>query len=1217
PDTDRPRRAAVSSFGISGTNAHLILEQPPTEEPEPPTHPRTATPLPWLVSAASPDALRDQARTLHERLSAADGEHPADIGYSLAVTRGALGHRASVTGRDREEQLAGLAALAAGESAAGVLTAEPRAPGKTVFVFPGQGSQWAGMGLKLLAESAVFREEFEAVERALLPHLDWSPGGVLRGEPGQPSLERVDVVQPLLFAVMVSLAGLWRASGVEPAAVVGHSQGEIAAAYVAGALSLEDAARIVASRSLVLTRLVGRGGMVSVAAGEQRVAGLLAPWEGRLSVAAVNGPASVIVSGDGEALDELLAVCAGADLRARRVQVDYASHSAHVDEVRADVVGGLAGIAPRAARIAFWSTVTGARLDTAELTPEYWFRNLREPVRLADTVRALAGRGHHTFLEISPHPVLGLGLSGTLDDCVADGAGAVLGTLRRDEGDRSRFLRSLAEAHVRGVRVDWERAYAGGPYRTVELPTYAFQHRSYWFAHHAPHGTVAAPAVADGPFWSAVADPDASALAGLLGVAEDAPLTAVLPALSAWQRHSAEAGAVDRWRYRVVWKPLAGAAATRRVDGDWLLVEPDVPEAKPYADACRSALERSGVRVVTVRIGADGTGRAAVAERVRAAVGEGADALGGVLSLAGLDETRDPGLPSTPRGLALTVSLVQALGDLAVAAPLWCVTRGAVAASPGEPLPAPDQSLVWGLGRVVAQEHHARWGGLVDLAADRADGAAGELLIRALGAPGRDDQMALRASGLLGRRVVRAPAAGAAPGPGYRPRGTVLVTGGTGAVGGHVARWLARSGVPHLVLASRRGEEAPGAAELGAELAALGSRVTFAACDVSDRDALERLLDGISGDEPLTAVMHTAAVLDDGPVDRLDAERLERTLRVKVDTARHLHTLTEGLDLDAFVLFSSTSGMFAAAGQGNYAPGNAFLDAFALWRRERGLTAVSVAWGAWGGGGMAEKRAVSALLNRHGVPAMDPLLATAALEQVLTHGETAVAVANIDWGRFHTAFTAVRPSPLFEDVPEAAGTVDTGAGGDAGDGGTGPVDGGFAGRLAAATGRARRLLLEDLVRRTAAAVLGYGEAAELDGGRALKEAGLDSVTAVELRNRLGAATGLQLPATLAFDHPTPRALAGFLDARAGSGSSADSGSSGEPHSEALAALERALAGPDAADGAVESVLPGLRSLLGRLEAAAGDRRGRSPDADLDGATHEDVFALLDRELGRA
>ncbi|QDY80457.1 type I polyketide synthase [Streptomyces qinzhouensis] len=1209
PETGRPRRAAVSSFGISGTNAHLIIEQPPTQDPQP--QPRTTTPLPWPVSAASPDALRAQARTLHERLSAGGSEDPADIGYSLAVTRGALAHRAAVTGRDREELLAGLAALAAGESAPGVLTAEPRAPGKTVFVFPGQGSQWAGMGLRLLAESAVFRAEFEAVERALAPHVDWSPGGVLRGEPGQPPLERVDVVQPLLFAVMVSLAGLWRAAGVEPAAVVGHSQGEIAAAYVAGALSLEDAARIVASRSLVLTRLGGRGGMVSVAAGERRVTELLASWEGRLSIAAVNGPVSVIVSGDAGALDELLTFCAGADVRARRVQVDYASHSAHVDEVRGEIIDRLTGIVPRPARIAFWSTVTGARLDTAELTPEYWFRNLREPVRLADTVRSLAERGHHTFLEISPHPVLGLGLSGTLDDCLEAGAGAVLGTLRRDEGDRSRFLRSLAEAQVQGVRVDWERAYAGEPYRTVDLPTYAFQHRPFWFTHQASHGTAAAPAPADGPFWSAVADPDASALAGLLGVAEDTPLTAVLPALSAWHRDAAEAETVDRWRYRAVWKPLAGAAATRRVDGDWLLVEPDVPEAKPLADACRAALERSGARVATVRIGAAGTGRAAVAEDLRAAIGDGAETLGGVLSLAGLDETRDPGLPSTPRGLALTVALVQALGDLSVTAPLWCATRGAVAAAGGEPLLAPDQSLLWGLGRVVAQEHHTRWGGLVDLAADRADGAAGELLVRALGAPGRDDQMALRASGLLGRRVVRAPAEGAAPGPGYRPRGTVLVTGGTGAVGGHVARWLARRGAPHLVLAARRGELAPGAAELGAELAALGTRVTFAACDVSDRAALARLIDGIPDGEPLTAVMHTAAVLDDGPVNSLDAERLERTLRVKVDAARHLHTLTDGLDLDAFVLFSSTSGMFAAAGQGNYAPGNAFLDAFALWRRERGLTAVSVAWGAWGGGGMAEKRAVSALLNRHGVPAMDPLLATAALEQVLTRGETTVAVADIDWSRFHTAFTAVRPSPLFEDVPEAAGAVDARADGDADDAGT--ADGGFAARLAAATGRARRLLLEDLVRRTAAAVLGYEGAAEVDGGRALKDAGLDSVTAVELRNRLGAATGLQLPATLAFDHPTPRAVAGFLDTRSGSGS----GGSAGPGAEALAALEKALAEPDAGETAAESVLPGLRSLLGRLEAAEADRRGRAAAPDLDSATHEEVFALLDQELGRS
>ncbi|TGB16833.1 type I polyketide synthase, partial [Streptomyces palmae] len=485
PRTGRPRRAGVSSFGLSGTNAHIILEQGPAEEPRRVDTEESALPalaLPWPVSAKTEAALRAQAG----RLLAYATENPeasaADIGHSLAATRAAFERRAVVIAADRAGFQAGLTALAQGRTAPELVQgATPvRAEERAVFVFPGQGSQWVGMGAELLDSSPVFAERVAECAAALAPHVDWSLVDVLRGAEGAASLERVDVVQPALWAVMVSLAEVWRSYGVEPAAVVGHSQGEIAAAVVAGALSLQDAAKVVALRSKALPALSGLGGMVSVSLPREELAKRLERWGERLSVAAVNGASSVVVSGEVAALEELLAECEKAEIRARRIPVDYASHSAQVERIRTEVVSALAGISPRTAGIPFHSTVTAEPIDTAALDAEYWYRNLRQTVRFDDTVRGLLDQGYGLFIEASPHPVLTVGLTETMADT---GSRAVaVGSLRRDEGGRERILGSLAEAYAAGARVDWAAAFAGTGARRVELPTYAFQRERYWLA---------------------------------------------------------------------------------------------------------------------------------------------------------------------------------------------------------------------------------------------------------------------------------------------------------------------------------------------------------------------------------------------------------------------------------------------------------------------------------------------------------------------------------------------------------------------------------------------------------------------------------------------------------------------------------------------------------------------------------------------------------------
>ncbi len=433
----RPRRAAVSSFGVSGTNAHAILEEaPPHEAPVGVDGDgalggdaalggdvalnagavRGGDPVlggdavPWPVSGRGIDGLRGQAQRLHEFVRADADLNPLDIGLSLAG-RPLFEHRAVVVGADREDALAGLAAVADGASAVGVIEGVARGTGSgATFVFPGQGSQWVGMAAELLQSSAVFAQSMASCDEALKPFVDWSLEEVLRGVNGAPGLERVDVVQPALFAVMVSLAALWQECGVRPNAVLGHSQGEIAAAYVAGGLSLGDAARVVALRSRALTRLADLGGMVSVACGVEEIEQLLGSFDGRVGVAAVNGPGAVVVSGEPDALAGLLQECEARGLRAREIPVNYAAHSPQVQEIREELLEGCSEITPSSSSVPFYSAVTGGLLDTASLDAEYWYRNLRDTVQFERAVQAALGDGCEVFVEVSPHPVLTVGV---------------------------------------------------------------------------------------------------------------------------------------------------------------------------------------------------------------------------------------------------------------------------------------------------------------------------------------------------------------------------------------------------------------------------------------------------------------------------------------------------------------------------------------------------------------------------------------------------------------------------------------------------------------------------------------------------------------------------------------------------------------------------------------------------------------------------------------
>ncbi len=1384
---ERPRRAAVSSFGVSGTNAHLILEEAPAVragEDEPGDSAGQAgdrlLPLVLLpVSARSESALRGQAERLAGHMKRNPDLELAAVARSLATTRTSFEHRAVVVEQDRPRVLEALESLASGEAGPALTTGVARAGAglQPVFLFGGQGSQWPGMGVELIDSSPFFASRILACEEALAPFVDWTLQEVLRSS-GE-WLDRLDVVQPALFAVMVSLAQLWRELGVEPAAVVGHSQGEIAAACIAGGLSLEDAARVVALRAKAMTKIAGKGGMLAISLTVSELPARLEPFGERISLAAINGPASLVVSGEPAALAELQTACERDGVRVRTVAVDYAAHSRQIDALRAELIESFAPIVPRSSTIPFHSTVSGETLDTAALGPEYWCRNLRQPVLFEPVIRSLLEQGHRAFLEIAPHPVLSFGVHETIDDALPTAGAFVLGTLRREDGGPERFSTSLAEAHVHGVSLDWGALFASERAASVALPTYAFERSRYWLgpssagsdpsaigqalAEHpllgaslrsavgdrwlltgrvsrlthpwlAEHRCAGAALVAPAVFvelalWVAaevgcggleelqlrdplvlseqgaiqiqvaVVEPDGDGRRtisihsrpepgpqSLDGDGEDwsCHAEAVLgdgasaapQPYAKWPPAGAEPldvdGIYDRladrgielgsafqvftaaWRqgdavYAELGLPgesdepakfslhpalLQGAFDLAALGGETAVGEPEIAAA-----LATISLPPSGARELRISAGprgkdgfclelarADGSplGSAkglACAAVPRGSLGSGTQSVGGSLLRLEWVEVKAPAgtgdlgerfvvedsFASTPldgpapraaRAAAeRTLELLQgSVAEGHVDGPgLAFLTRGAVAIGPGEEADL-AMTPVCGLLRSAQAEHPGRFA-LVDL--DDSE-LSRERLPAALLAATEEPQLAVRAGRILAPRLVQVEPGEASRPALLDPSCTVLVSGSAGGLGGLVTAHLVEErGARHLLLPCADDAELAASRELESRLEAHGCTVRVELCDLADREQLGALLGSVSPERPLGAVVHAAGVLDDGILESLDPVRLERVMRPKVDAAWNLHELTAGLELSHFVLFSSLRTLLGATAQGSYAAANAFLDGLAAHRRARGLPAVSMAWGPVDlrEAGEELSEATRARLGRGGLAAMPTARALELFDRAGELDEPLLAAAELDRSGLR--------SQARDGLLAAAlrGLVRT------------PVrhrQGSLREQLAGLAEAERPALVLELVRSHVAAVLGYGSGQEVEPERAFLDLGFDSLSAVELRNRLIAATGLQFPPTLAFDYPSPATLAAHLAAEAAPGGGA--GSAEAEVEEALSQLETGLSGIGDERGMRERVGMRLRSALAEISGLAVAEPDEASE-DLAAMSHDEVFALIDEEIG--
>ncbi|MGW7533247.1 type I polyketide synthase [Amycolatopsis sp. NPDC054798] len=1171
PSSERPRRAGVSSFGISGTNAHVIVEQVPEEPPA--ERGRELSVVPWVLSAKNPEALREQARRL---VSSVDDASAVDVGWSLATTRAALECRAAVVGTSRDELLAGVAELGEGRGSVGVA-----AKGRTAFLFSGQGSQRAGMGRELVDAFPVFAQAFDEVCAELDQHLASPVRDVVWGDdPGL--VDRTEFAQPGLFAFEVALFRLLESWGVTPDFVGGHSIGELAAAHVAGVLSLGDAARLVAARGRLMQALPAGGVMVAVQASEDEI-----ELESGVSVAAVNGPRSVVLSGDEEAVSRW----ESKGLRTKRLRVSHAFHSHLMDGMLNEFRAVAEGIEFGKPRIPVVSNLTGELVE--EFSADYWVRHVRDTVRFCDGVRALEAKGANRFLEVGPSSALVPMIDESLD---ADAT--VVAAVRKDRPEAQSVVEAVATLHANGATVDWKQYFEGTGARRIDLPTYAFQRQRYWLE--PPEQAPDAVDTVESSFWTAVERQDAAAVSSVLaidGAPEQESLTALLPALSSWHQRHRTQSTLDQWRYEVTWKP-ASELPVKPLTGTWLVVLPSRLPADDWPDTLGKELTGRGAQVRTLTL-SGGDDRETIAARLTESAAD--TPVSGIVSLLALDETPQPGLPSVPDGLAATLGLAQAAGKIAGEPRIWSVTRDAVVVGGPDRLSNPVQAQVWGLGRVVALEHAERWGGLVDLP-ETVDARAVARLVDVVAGAGDENQLAVRDSGVFVRRLRRARPDDAAvewtPGP-----GTVLITGGTGALGARIARWLARRGAEHLVLTSRRGREAAGIAELEAELNELGARVTVAACDAADREALAALLAGIPGEFPLTGVVHAAGVLDDGVLESLAPERLGTVLRPKADAALNLHELTRDRELGMFVMFSSIVGVVGSAGQANYAAANAYLDALAEQRRALGLAATAVAWGPWADGGMAAgSDAVTDRLRRGGVPPMSPELAITALERAVARGTASVTVADIDWELLTPALIAAGPNPQFSDLAEfrrAAEETRTEV----------ADESSLRDRLAGMPAGDRLDVLLALVREKTAKVLGYPSADRVEPERAFGDLGFDSLTAVEFRNALGTATGIRVPATVVFDYPTPSAVSGYLLGELVGDDSAGNRLGAELDRLESALFASAVSGPESTE-----ITARLQNLLARWkeshdQAAAGE--------DIASATKDELYEILQKEFGRA
>ncbi len=977
PRASGSRLAGVTALGISGTNAHVVLEEAP-DEMVPIVSSISEQALLLPLSARSKEALQQLALRYANQLESDRQLALNDVCWSAATRRSALSYRAAVVAENKDDMIKGLRDLA--ENGASTREIYGGEVPKICFVCPGQGAQWLGMARELMGRQPAFRAALEECDRAASLYVDYSIIAQLEKDADQEDyrLTEISVIQPVLVALTIAYARLLGKFGVVPSAIIGHSMGEVAAACIAGVIEVDRAMQIVCRRSALMQRASGQGAMAVVELSMDGAARRLAGWEDRVNVAVSNSPRSSVISGEPAAVRQIMAELERDGVFCRTINVDVASHSPQMAQPAATLAAELAGMATSDAQVPIWSAVRGGRAQGSDFDAVYWGRNLREPVRFAGAVNELLDADISIFVELGPHPVLLHAIEETAQ--MRGGEATTISCSRREENESASFLTALGQLWTAGYPLAWDRVLPK-PGRFVSLPLYPWQREKHW----APTANIVSGSVAR--------------------LAPEVPRDE--EALS--------------WIYTQTWKatdlkPLGKATRTAR----YLVIGADEQAQANWRKAFAAA-------------GADATVAQwdSLDQAIDATARDAAD-FAGILLL--LPEASDAPYLSVR---ALQAVMKQ---KWRVTPQLWFVTRGAQAADPnGGELLSIDHAAAWGTCRVIAEEHPELWGGLIDLDPKAFGAGDVSMVVHHVVARDGEDQVAIRGNRRFVLRIAR-KALDESKGI-FRPRhdAAYLITGGLGDMGLRLAKTMADCGARRLILMGRSplpprdswGSIDPdtSAGQRVTAIRALeanGVAVHVACVDVSDEFALGAFLDNYHAEAwpPIRGIVHAAGVVDDCLTNSITRAHFSKTLTPKLQGAQHLDRLLP--DLDLFALMSSMASFLPHSGQANYAAANAGLDALALNRRARGASASSICWGAWEDTGMMKGSGAQKLaeLAREGIQTMPPSQAAGLLPWLCASDEPNITALRINWSLFKQARVA-RNHPIFADaIADAAPTQD-------------------------------------------------------------------------------------------------------------------------------------------------------------------------------------------------
>ncbi len=1111
--TGRPRVAGVSGFGFTGTNAHIIVEEAPAEPPSA-TGPFERTDdgcfTVLSLSARTPAALVDVAARYRDWFTAHPDADLSEVCFSAGVGRSHFEQRAALVMNSTASATELLGALADDRPAPGLVRGQCGDPPKTAWLFPGQGSQYVGMGRELFETEPVFREAVSRCAAAVEGVLEKPLLDVIFGAGGDDVLRHTSYAQPALFAVEMGLARLWQSWGMEPDVVLGHSVGQYSAACVTGVFGLEDGALLLAERGRLFGSLPAGGRMVAAFTDADRVESCTDEFP-RLSVAAYNG-ANTVLSGPAEDLERAMAGLTAGGVRCEWLDTSHAFHSALLDPILDEFESYAAGFefgSPRRTLVCNRTGVAIAR--TARLDASYWRRHARQPVEFAKSVRSLAELGCALLLEVGPQPVLSAAALRVWPD--TGRRPEAIASLRRRGSDQRQLADAFAQAYAAGHRLDFAAA-ARVKARKVDLPTYPFQHRRFWYS------TSQTSSAADATRTETVRlleEDRIDELAALVGAAAgDDQTVGALKQLAAQHNQQRSSQTIADARYEIGWEKSATTASViEPIEGlAWLLIADDAETVAPLADL----LTARGHRHQILAMPGSDADEEQFGAALRAAAAEHPELR--IVHLAGLDPDGAPSVRALDRMqhrvLGGTKRIFRAALAAALGAPIWLVTRGAQRVTRADTV-SPVQSCLWGFGRTASYEHPQLWGGLADMAAGAADDWAG-LVAHILAGQAGEDQLALRDGAAYFARLSRRPAQPAPKPLELRRDAAYLVTGGLGAVGLELVQYLAARGAGHLVLTGRRPPGEVARRRLEAVREQYGCEVVVLAADVSDPDDVARVLTTIrTALPPLAGIVHAAGALGASSLLDMDDAEVDRVFAGKVWGAWYLSEAATNLQLDFFVCTSSIAAIWGTRTQIAYSAANAFIDGLAWRLRERGVPGVSVQFGLWSAGmGDGDERA---RLDVLGIGTLSSADALAGMAELVTASAPHGIVARIDWSRFVQFQQIQRKRSLLANIerelPETAVMS------------TSSTATELTAQLEAAPVQQRKQLVLEYLRNAVADVTRI-DAQDIRDDAGFFDLGMDSLMAVELHGRLEREFGRQLPVTLAMDHPHLTGAADYL-----------------------------------------------------------------------------------------